>query len=39
LKVPLELCSSCNGALNGSGDISDFKVEMHRCPVATVVAN
>ena len=39
LKFPLELRSSRHGTLNHSGDIPNFKVEMHRRPVSTVVAN
>jgi hypothetical protein len=39
LNFPLELCSSRHGTLNGSGNIADFKVEMHRRPVTTVIAN
>lgn len=39
LNFPLELCSGRHSALDGSTDISDFKVEMDRGPMSTVVAN
>jgi hypothetical protein len=38
LKFPFEFCSSRNGTFNSSGDILDFKVQMHWRPVSAVVA-
>ena len=39
LNVPLKLCSRRNSALNRGRNVIDFKVEMDRCPMSTVVAN